>query len=197
VEPRPPSATAGQPATARTRKSPPAEQFKPARQTGERSRLPCQSVAPALQRQYYRAPYLWSCPAGPPAEPSRFPCIYPAYPGRPRANVGPALGPALGPFEPWSEQMGGPSPPGGGDLSGPSAHRAVPAHSVTDCVTMCALRNTNAGRGWLRLRCDNPACCFFCAVWVPWHGGGVAVAMVRGDQLTDVRAARFNTRICR
>jgi hypothetical protein len=45
--------------------------------------------------------------------------------------------------------------------------------------------------GW-----DNPACYFFCAVWVP-RRGGVAVAMVRGGQLTDVRVARFNTRICR
>jgi hypothetical protein len=42
--------------------------------------------------------------------------------------------------------------------------------------------------GW-----ENPACCFFCAVWVPRRGGGVA----RGGQLTDVRVARFNARICR
>ena len=36
---RPPGATAGQPATARTRKQPPAEQLRPARQAHERSRL--------------------------------------------------------------------------------------------------------------------------------------------------------------
>jgi len=40
-----------------------------------------------------RAPDLLSCPAGRPAGPQRFPCIYPAYPGRPRATVGPAPGP--------------------------------------------------------------------------------------------------------
>jgi Transposase DDE domain group 1 len=39
VEPRPPDATAGQPDTASTEKSLPAEQPKPARQTRERSRL--------------------------------------------------------------------------------------------------------------------------------------------------------------
>jgi len=61
---------------------------------------------------------------------------------------------------------------------------------------MCASRNTDAGRGWLRLGWDNPAC-YSCAVWVParWGSGG-------GDgpdigQLTDVRVARLNTRICR
>jgi len=35
------------------------------------------------------------------------------------------------------------------------------------------------------------------AVWVRRRGGGVAVAMVRGGQLTDVQVARFSTRICR
>jgi hypothetical protein len=44
--------------------------------------------------------------------------------------------------------------------------------------------------GW-----DNPACYIFCAVWVPPRGG-LAVAIVRSGQLTDVRVARFNTRIC-
>ena len=40
----PAGATAGQPATARTPKSPPAEQFRPARRTGERSRLICSAA---------------------------------------------------------------------------------------------------------------------------------------------------------
>ena len=46
--------------------------------------------------------------------------------------------------------------------------------------------------GW-----DNPAYYFFCAVCVPRRSRGVTAAMVRGGQLTDVRVARFTTRICR
>ena len=46
--------------------------------------------------------------------------------------------------------------------------------------------------GW-----DNPAYYFFCAVCVPRRSGGVTAAMVRRGQLTDVRVARFTTRICR
>jgi len=55
--------------------------------------LPCQSAAPALRGKYYRGYDPLFCVAGPPAGLSEFPCIYPAYPGHPRATVGPALGP--------------------------------------------------------------------------------------------------------
>jgi hypothetical protein len=43
-----------------------------------------------------------------PAGPSRFPCIYPAYPGLPRATVGPATEPALNPDSGrWAESTRG------------------------------------------------------------------------------------------
>jgi hypothetical protein len=96
----------------------------------------------------------------PPAGPQRFPCIYPAYPGRPRATVGPTS--ALFSNTRSSRWMGRVR----GDRSRLSAHRAASAHRLKSRVTLCALRNTDAGHGWLRVRIGNPAC-YLCAVWVP------------------------------
>jgi hypothetical protein len=71
-----------------------------------------------------------------------------------------------------------------GDLSGLSAHRAVPTYRVKGCAALCALRNTDAGRGWLRVQVGNPAC-YFCAVWVPGAVGEWRWRWFDVGQLTD------------
>lgn len=88
--------------------------------------------------------------------------------------------------------MGGAESRAGGDLSGLSAHRVVPTHRAKDCVAMCALRKTDAGPGWLRVRVGDPAC-YFCAVWVSGAVGEWRWRRFDVGQLTDVRVARLNT----
>ena len=128
--------------------------------------------------------------------PSDSPAFTPLIP----AALGPLLGhcrPALGPFEPWSEsrRAGRVRRKAAIFLDHQPAEPSRRAESQT--AWQCALTGTQmlasdgCASGW-----DNPSCHFFCAVWVPRRGGEVAVAMVRGGQLTDVRVARLDTRIC-
>ncbi len=56
--------------------------------------------------------------------------------------------------------------------------RAVPAYRVEGCVALRALRNTDAGRGWLRVPGRQPDVLLLRRVG-PRRGGGAAVAMVR------------------
>ena len=79
--------------------------------------------------------------------------------------------------------MGGPSPWGSFWTITPPSPPGVPSQS---CVALCALRNTDVGRGWLRVRVGNPAC-YFCAVWVPGAVGEWGWRWFDVGQLTDVR----------
>lgn len=113
-----------------------------------------QSAALALWGKYYRGCDLLFCAAEPPAELSEFPCIYPAYPGHPRATVGPALGPlrTLIRVDGRAESAGRPS---FWTISPPNRLGAP----VSKTVTSYALRNMDAGRRWLRVQAGEPACC--------------------------------------
>jgi len=84
-------------------------------------------------------------------------------------------------FEPWFERLGGPSPWGSFWTITPPSPPGVPSQS---CVALCALRNTDVGRGWLRVRVGNPAC-YFCAVWVPGAVGEWRWRWFDVGQLTD------------
>jgi hypothetical protein len=125
------------------------------------------------------SPDLLSCPAGPPAEPSRFPCIYPRYPGCTRATVGLALGP----FRTLVRADGRAESAGGRRSFWTISSSSRPGRTESQTGWRCALSATRmlAADGCAS-RWDNPACHVFCAVWVRRRGGGVAVAMIRGGQ---------------
>jgi len=78
-------------------------------------------------------------------------------------------------FEPWFERLGGPSPWGSFWTITPPSPPGVPSQS---CVALCALRNTDVGRGWLRVRVGKPGVLLLRRLG-PGRGGGVGVAMVR------------------
>jgi len=93
--------------------------------------------------------------------------------------------------------MGGPSPPEGGDLSGPSAHRAVPAapsHRLGGDVRSqqhgCWPR-TAAPPGGTTRRATSSAPSGYAGAVGEWRWRWFEVVS------TDVRIARFTTRICR
>ncbi len=70
--------------------------------------------------------------------------------------------------------------------SGPSAHGAARRTEATT-VASCALENTDAGGGWLRVRVGQPGVLLLRRLG-PRRDRGVAVAMFDTGQLTDVRA---------
>jgi len=81
---------------------------------------------------------------------------------------------------------------GGDDLSGLSA-QIVSAHRVKDRIAMCS-QDTDAGRGWLRLRVGQPGVLLLRSLGPPavgeWRWRWFDVG-----QLTYVRVAGLNTRI--